>query len=234
MASDGDSHIISSIKTKEVGKRIKKDIVWYDDPRVLWAPEGAAFRILPSPAETIEEKLNAIMRLTCWFTVIAALLWRDARVLVLVPLVGAVEAFAYQDLRVRAAGVETFLDERGLDVRNGRLCAKPTSENPFMNVLLTDAPGRPAACKVDARISAQQDQLFLASATQQAEIDPYDVNGRAAARQFYTTASSSTPNDQAAYLRFLYGDMMRPGCKAGNGDQCYRNAPGVDARLAAA
>ena len=209
-------------------------MVWYDDPKVLWSPEGAAFRILPQAASPIEDKLNAIMRLTLWFSVIASLLWRDARVLVLIPLVGAVEAFAYQDIRARSRSVEAFLDERGLDVRDGRLCAKPTAANPFMNVLMTDDPGRPAACKVTAAVSARQDDLFNGNtATVGGDVDPYDVNARAAARQFYTTASSSTPNDQAGFLRFLYGDMMAPGCKAGNGVQCYRNAPGVDARLAA-
>ena len=172
------------------------------------------------------------MRLTIWFSVIAALLWRDVRVLVLVPLVGAVEAFAYQDLRVRASGVETFLDDRGLDIRDGRLCAKPTAVNPFMNVLMTDEPGRPGACKLNESVIARQDALFRETASSQViDVDPYDVNGRAAARQFYTTASSTTPNDQAGFLKFMYGDMMGPGCRDGNGQQCYRNSPGIDARL---
>ena len=131
--------------------------------------------------------------------------------------------------------MEAYLDDRGLDVRDGRLCAKPTAANPFMNVLLTDAPVRPGACSVGAPgVQARQNDLLLAGAPSDPSfVDPFDMNGRAAARQFYTTASTTVPNDQAAFLKFVYGDMAN-GCKAGNGERCYRNMPGLDARLAVA
>ena len=205
--------------------------IWYDQPAVLYSPEGAAFRILPTPEMGIEEKMNAIMRLSVWFAVIAALLWRDARVLILVPVVAAVEAFAYQDLRARAGGVEAFLDSHGVDLKDGKLCAKPTADNPFMNVLLTDSPPRPGACRVDPAVSARQTELF--SGGNAPPSDPFDVHAKAAARQFYTAPITTVPNDQAAFLKFVYGDMMRPGCRTGNGEQCYRNMPGLDARLGA-
>lgn len=205
--------------------------IWYDEPSVLYAPDGAAFRILPTPEMGIEEKLNAVMRLSTWFAVIAALIWRDARVLILVPVVAAVEAFAYQDLRSRAGGVEAFLDARGVDVRDGKLCSKPTRDNPFMNVLLTDAPTRPGACRVDAGVAARQSELFTGTARDiELASDPFDVHARAAARQFYTNPITTVPNDQDGYLKFVYGDMMRPGCRNGDGDQCFRNIPGLDAR----
>lgn len=206
-------------------------VIWYDRPQLLWA-DGAWSKILPLSVMPLEDKLNALMRLSVWFSVIAALLWRDLRLLVLVPVVAGVEAFAYQDLRKRSAGVEAYLDDRGLDVRGGRLCTKPTAGNPFMNRLMTDSPSRPAACSVsDVGVIERQNQLLL-SGTPMAE-DPYDMNGRAAARQFFTTASTSVVSDQAAFLKFVYGDMANS-CKSGNGTRCYRNTPGMDARLAVA
>jgi len=205
--------------------------IWYDDPRALWA-DGAAFRIVPSPAAPLEEKMNAILRLSAWFAVLAALLWRDLRLLVLVPVVAGVEIFAYQDLRTRAQGVEAYLDERGLDVRQGRLCVKPTAGNPFMNVLMTDPPVRPAACAVSAPgVIARQNALLLDGTPSNAFADPFDMDARALARQFYTTASTSVPNDQAAFLKFVYADMAT-NCKSGDGARCYRNMSGNDARIA--
>ena len=102
----------------------------------------------------------------------------------------------------------------------------PTASNPFMNVLLDELkynPTRPpAANSTDPNNVIVLDDYFRV----QWNNDPTDVFGRSQGqRQFYTTPSTSIPNDQGSYQNWLY---LIPGktCKEGGRDACYPGTNG--------
>ena len=196
---------------------------WFARPAVLFDSDRW-YHVVPTPEMPLAQKLNCILRATAIVAVLVSALWRDARPMAIVPIVAALEAYAFADMSARSAEVERFLDESGLDLQSRRLCAKPTPQNPFMNVMATDfeRPNRPSACRLDGATAATAESLFQRDMPG----DATDVYSRiSSSRQFYTMPSTTIPNDQAAFANFLYGDS-RDGCKSGNGNQCYRNRPG--------
>jgi hypothetical protein len=103
----------------------------------------------------------------------------------------------------------------------------PSASNPFMNVLLDELkynPTRPPAQNsTDPNNVAVLNDFFRV----QWNNDPTDVFGRSQGqRQFYTTPSTSVPNDQGSYQNWLY---LIPGktCKEGGRDACYPGTNGA-------
>jgi hypothetical protein len=97
---------------------------------------------------------------------------------------------------------------------------EPTAANPFMNVLLTeigDNPYRKPAANVQGyRVRNELDDYFQTMFSS----DPGDVfQHTQGQRQFYTTPSSTVPNDQGSFADWLY---RVPGqtCKEGNQEVC--------------
>jgi hypothetical protein len=103
---------------------------------------------------------------------------------------------------------------------------RPTATNPFMNVLLDEIkynPTRPSADSVqNPNNKVILDDFFRV----QWFSDPTDVFGKTQGqRQFYTTPSTSIPNDQGSFQNWLY---LIPGktCKEGGRDACYPGTNG--------
>jgi hypothetical protein len=128
----------------------------------------------------------------------------------------------HQGERDAQAGVRERMD--ALDVERDpatlRLCTRPTLNNPYMNVLLTDAadfPDRPAACDItrpDVRRRADDFQAH------NLYVDSDDVYGMRASssRAFVTNPVTTLPNDQTAFAQWLYG--AGPTCRDGFGEAC--------------
>ena len=103
----------------------------------------------------------------------------------------------------------------------------PSDKNPFMNVLVDEIkynPKRaPAASVLDPSVVLQLDDFFK---TQFLD-DPTDVFGKTQSqRQFYTTPSTTVPNDQDSYQNWLY---KIPGktCKEGGREACLGGTDGA-------
>jgi hypothetical protein len=96
----------------------------------------------------------------------------------------------------------------------------PSARNPFMNVLIDEIkynPTRaPAANGTNPLVNMQLDDFFHTQFVN----DPTDVfNTTQSQRQFYTTPSTTVPNDQDSYQNWLY---RIPGktCKEGGREAC--------------
>lgn len=97
---------------------------------------------------------------------------------------------------------------------------QPTAANPFMNVLISeisDNPYRnPAANVQSVRVRAELDDYFQTMFAS----DPGDVfQHTQSQRQWVTQPATTIPNDQEAYMNWLY---RTPGqsCKEGNQSVC--------------
>ena len=103
----------------------------------------------------------------------------------------------------------------------------PNDKNPFMNVLVDEIKYNPkraqAASVFDPSVNAKLDDFFKTQFVN----DPTDVFGKSQSqRQFYTTPSTTVPNDQDSYQNWLY---RIPGltCKEGGREACYGGTEGA-------
>ena len=104
---------------------------------------------------------------------------------------------------------------------------RPSASNPFMNVLLDELTYNPNRPPADSVINPTNNVVLDDYFRVQWNSDPTDVFGRSQGqRQFYTTPSTSVPNDQASYQNWLY---LIPGktCKEGGRDACVPGTQGA-------
>jgi hypothetical protein len=104
---------------------------------------------------------------------------------------------------------------------------RPTAANPFMNVLLDELTYNPNRPRADGITTPSNNVVLDDYFRVQWNSDPTDVFGRSQGqRQFYTTPSTSIPNDQTSYMNWLY---LIPGktCKEGGRDACIPGTQGA-------
>jgi len=96
----------------------------------------------------------------------------------------------------------------------------PTAKNPFMNILVNEIKYNPyrskAASVFNPEVAVGLEDFFKTQFIN----DPTDVFGKSQSqRQFYTTPSTTVPNDQDSYQNWLY---KIPGktCKEGGREAC--------------
>lgn len=198
------------------------ETVWYKDiPGFI--TEKTYMRFFPSPDMGFAEQLNSMMRLAVYFAAIMLIIKKDANILFVPIFVGIFTYLVYSVDEKNRRGDRTILEKMGIgeEFGTGRLCQKPTKDNPFMNVLMTDYgsnPGRPRACRFEGKVKEEVKKNFDHNLYR----DVDDIfHKKASDRQFYTTASTTIPNDVGTFGQWLYGTPKT--CKEGNGNGCYKN-----------
>ena len=184
--------------------------IWYKDlPNFLGSQELVA-SFIPMPNTSLSDKLNAIFRFSIYYGVVVFALQSNWKALLIPVVTGcltyAIFEYDEKDLRHEKEAMAEIGIER--DQQTNKVCSVPTSNNPFMNVLPTQyssTPKRPGACDISRpSVKDRVDKLF-ASTTSPAEAT--DIYGRnTGVRQFYATPSTTIPNDQASFAKWLYRD----------------------------
>ena len=190
---------------------------WYLQPKDLFSPDYAKY-FFPNKKMTFGQRLNAVLRLSIYFAITMVLLTSCTKFLIIPFIVAAATYLLYMQVPVgkgvREGEVRDSFEEGG--------CTVPTQQNPFMNVLMneyTERPDRLKACSVeDRKVKNLMGSYF--------EKDLFrnvgDIfNNAASDRQYYTTANTQIPNDQAGFAKWLYGEGKT--CKEKNGTACARN-----------
>lgn len=198
--------------------------VWFKDPR-NFINEKNYDKFFPSAAMTYAEKLNSILRLSIYFSLIILVLKKDGNILY-IPILTCIFTFLlYSNVNAKEKSEEMFLDKMNLykDPYTKEICQRPTPENPFMNVLMSDYksnPKRTKACDVShGHIKKEAQQYFNRNLYRDVG-DIFQKN--ASDRNWYTTASTTIPNDDGAFKKYLY--KLGPTCKEGSGNACYSMA----------
>jgi hypothetical protein len=180
------------------------DKIWYQENPFK---SHNAFEFVPRSGMTYEQQLNSLVRLSIYFAIVVALVRRSLSV-VYFPI--AMMGFTYWMYTMHSNeqySKAQDMDQANLayDARRGRLCSKPTENNPYMNVLVTDysaAPKRAPACDVlDAEVQRDMRKNFNKNLVR----DAGDVfEKQASDRQYYTTPITTIPNDQTSFARYLF------------------------------
>lgn len=203
---------------------------WGNNPSILFQP-NIIFEIIPISKMTYDEKLNALSRLILLLTFIGFLFTFSLKYLFVGAISMACIYFFYKYNKVTKEGFELFKEPLKKFVKD---VYYPTQENnPLGNILLTeynDNPGRKEASpsfnpivvddinkktqKMTKTMNGFEDNELFSGLGNSVEFED-------SMQRFYTTSSTTIPNNQGAFGDYLYGDM--PSCKDGDGIQCIKD-----------
>jgi hypothetical protein len=178
-------------------------VLWVNDPTLLMNAAHIK-EVWPTAAMSSDDKLNAITRFVILATVLGFLVTRQIRFFVAGGLTLAAIA-------MYAPKKEGFAHVVPLSRHTA-----PTDSNPMMNVLLPEINDNPNRKKAMPSYTPQTNAMITQKVKQQfgKEIDPRVFKGinneldlEYSMRNFYTTASTTIPNDQEGFGAFLYGGM---------------------------
>lgn len=212
---------------------------WLDNPQILFDKDNI-LDFFPTPKEDFDDKLNSIMRLSVYMGILLAfyhknMIWLSIIVFTglftIVLKRGKVEKKTTQDVSKDGSQstTEQFDDEieNNNNNKTNNVCTRPTLDNPFMNPTMKDylnvdpetnrIVDRPPACDIsDPIVKQEMDKNFDNNLYK--DID--DVFGKMnSQRQFYTMPSTTIPNDQDGFAKWLY--LSPKTCKEDQ-DYCLR------------
>lgn len=198
--------------------------IWFKDPS-NFINEQNYDKFFPSASMTYTEKLNSLVRLAVYFSILLLVIKKDANVLYVPILTSIFTYFLYNSELKKKRNEEDFLDKLNLykDAYTNELCYKPTPENPFMNILISDYvknPKRTKACNITQGPIKKQALEYFNKNLYRDVGDVFQKN--ASDRNFITMPNTTIPNDDGAFKNFLYD--IKETCKEGSGNMCYANA----------
>ncbi len=209
-----------------------RDSFWFNDPAILFN-KNRLYEFFPSESMSMNEKLNAVVRLGVYVAFVMAL-YRKALSPILIPIFIALVTlyvYRYNDVQTEAEKKE------GFDIPE---CTLPTQDNPFSNTLLTDIGNythRKPACSIeDPAIKEDIEKKFNKGLFK----DVNDLYGKNNSQRMFFTMPNTTElgianGDTVKYANWLY-NTGNSTCKEDNG-QCtnsfalfnndLRNKPGL-------
>jgi hypothetical protein len=202
--------------------------LWFEDPTVLLKSNFLVENLCES------ENLNAFSRALILGLILSALLSPFLGLgglgIVLLSLLFLYHRWLFAKvlkpqktvLKDRKEGFESIVTSPGATI-----ATRPNARNPFMNVLLDELTYNPNKPPADSVITPLTNIILDDFFRVQWNSDPTDVFGRSQGqRQFYTTPSTSIPNDVGSYMNWLY---LIPGktCKQGGSDACVPGTQGA-------
>lgn len=204
--------------------------IWFKEPTVLFAPDTWS-KFVPTKEMTTAEALNSVVRFSTYFSVLLFLSTGVTGYVMAVPIV-MVSSILLFNLFPNGKTIESFTAK----ATPAESYTKPTAENPFMNVLLTeiqDDPQRPDAAPTNRRdVKAEMYKAF--QHTTDLHMDTTDLFDQTQAmRTFHTLQSAKVPNDLDGFKAWLSKGLdapdyssAAPARNAKSGSETYVKAKG--------
>lgn len=218
--------------------KVKSDSFWYNDISILIRSDRLN-EFFPTKRQTLEERFNAIVRLSLYSSIILYYYHKNYKYLAIFVGCLLITYFIYinnpenekrdTDIQVlqsdkvngTGAGVEKLEND------SDEKCTQPTLDNPFMNVTMKDMLNidpktqrivdRPKACDTTkGEVKKDMDEMFNHNLFK----DVNDVFGKMnSQRQFYTMPNTTIPNAQDDFAKWLY---LNPKTCKEDQDYCLR------------
>ena len=205
---------------------MSEEKIWFEDIQGLITKDNF-LKFFPTSDMSYVEQINSIIRFTIYLTIILILFRNNYKLFYLLLGVLMVTYVMYStDKKEKEKKEEHYIkNELSKSKKTGKVCKKPTVNNPFMNRNLLaeyDVVKDKEACDVEndyVKKSMKEkfnDKLYRSA-------DDIFMN-HASDRQFYTVPNTDLVPDQTAFAKWLY---QRPNCKSGNYEACYENVSEV-------
>ncbi len=199
----------------KVKKTEIEDEVWFKNFAILFN-KNRLTEFFPSTKMTLEEKINATVRLFSYISVVLTIVSGNSNYIYLMICVMLLSYFAY--INYNPNNIEKYSNSK-------KNYVKPTIDNPFMNIQLDDYVKNPNRDSLQT-INNYQNKLLNQEINDKFNYnlyrdvgDIFDKNN--SQRQFYTTPITTIPNDQNSFAKWLYHTDKT--CKENNGSQCLSN-----------
>ena len=179
------------------------------------------FNIYYSNDMTFKDKLIIITIFVFIFSFIASLIFRNIA-FILISILFSIFLFnIYLFNKQETKEFKEKLETQSRDILNNKLCIKPNKNNPFMNPSILDISENVnyKACNIDSMSIKNEINKFFKEPVFKDVRDIYNRNF--SERQFYTVPSTTIPNDQETFSKWLY--FRKYSCKENNGEQCLNN-----------
>jgi hypothetical protein len=194
---------------------------WADAPAAFLLDADGYAQFVPNATMTQPEQLNALLRLSIYFSLATFVFRGDPRIFVVPIAMAALTMMALHGRPRKESFVRQPHAAAGEAPTRMEKCTPPTVDNPFMNVSSAEygQGDRPLACDPLRPATKRR----IAKAFEEGLVrDVGDVYAKQASdRQFYTNPVTTVVNDQEAFAKWLY--TTGPTCKERNGEQCYQN-----------
>lgn len=188
---------------------------WIEDPSILFKKDNY-YRIIPTREMTQNEVFNSLTRLFIYLGILLYLLSRNAGYL-LIPISSIVVIVIIYHLNKQERQSSELFEPLP---KQKTKCKEPTLDNPMMNITmgdLMDNPTRGPACRSDDLRIKKKMEKYLSKGTIFGPNDVFDK--KHLNRQFYTMPSTTLPNNQTDFARWLY--QIPETCKE-NSNNCVR------------
>jgi hypothetical protein len=200
---------------------------WINDPLILLNKHRIS-ELWPKKDYNLERKLNAITRLIILLCFLGYFLTKNIKILISTLITLVILVIIYKSQKIKKVKNKEGFTFKNIDKKQFTM---PTEKNPMMNVMPTDYIDNPKKKKaapsyeksVHAKIMDKGKKIFKNSIPNKKLFQDLGENlaYENSMRNFYTNPSTTIPNNQEAFAKFLYGNM--PSCKEGDAMQCTKN-----------
>ena len=220
------------------------DNFWLNDLTILFNRNNI-FQIIPYNYLSLVNKLNAIFRLSIYFSIILFIFKKDYKYLTIIIIVGILTIIVYKNnksINIENNSNNNNTNNNSINNNNSSIqinsnsyinsqidsnnnnsdaegCVLPTQENPFMNPTIKDYEdgNLMKACKSydNSVIRAMENEYFDYGLYR----DQTDIfNNNNSQREFYTVPINSILSDTIKFAEWCYNTP--PTCSEGNSIQC--------------
>ena len=181
--------------------------IWFKDPYSFFTNFQDYIVFIPDSSMSYEEQLNVSLRFAIYFSIAVFIVKRDYRIFFFIAFVGLLTVVLYETKQSKNVKDREIFDNIGVDYepKKKRACMKPSKSNPFMNVTFADYesfPNRPPACNIgNKKVKDKVSQFFDDELPRNVD----DIfHNQSSDRQYYSNPSTTIPNDQASFAKWLY------------------------------
>lgn len=203
---------------------------WINEPKILIDVKQP---IIPNTNLSCETNINAITKIVIVISLLGMIITESLNYVISGVLTILLLIFIYYHTKKREYYSNLSKEEILNRCKLKTVTTKPTKTNPLMNVTLPEInenPNRaPASDSYLPTTIKEINDDVKKDIIEKNDLDPRlfkDLGDQMtfdqSMRQFYTTASTTIPNDQDAFAEFCYGDMKS--CKEDN-SVCTGNIP---------
>ena len=195
---------------------------WLNDLTVLFNRNNL-LEIIPYNHINLNGKLNAVLRLSIYYSVIMSIFKKDYRYLIIIIIVGILTIIINRNYKVlNIENNNAPLDIINVDSNNNddiQGCKLPTAKNPFMNPTFSDYKDgnlMKSCNSYDNSVIRSMENEYFNNGLYRDQFDIF--NKGHSQREFYTMPVNSIMNDTVKFAEWCY--KTPPTCREGNAIQC--------------
>ena len=208
---------------------------WINNPAILLDSDYIS-QLWITNSMSRNEKLNAVSRLIILLTIISYIFTKNIKILIAGILTIIILVFIFLSKKENFANISNNNTIKLDNIyNNSKYFTQSTVKNPLANVQpqeYIDNPDRHEAApsynkSIEEKINNNTKE-FIKKNFNDKNIDKKLFNDLGdnlqfenSMRQFYSTSSTTIPNDQESFLKFCYSDMQS--CRNGDIEACSKN-----------